>query len=213
MSPRRTPEMFDKWASTYDDMLEFSKESFPFSGYENILNRIVELCAPQPGMKILDLGIGTGELAKRFVDYNCEIWGMDFSDRMLELAAKKISSANLIKCDIGSKWPSELSNFDRVVSAYTLHHFKLDEKIGIIRRIMNETLVERGRLVVGDVSFRSFYELGQARKELADEWDDSEFYWAADTIQMMTRGTGIYVTYEQVSFCGGVYAIISSEHL
>ena len=67
--------------------------------------------------------------------------------------------------------------------------------------------------MIGDVSFRSFFELGEARKELVDDWDDNEFYWSADTVKMMTRGTGFYVTYEQVSFCGGVYVVISSEHL
>ena len=214
MNGRRTPDMFDRWAPTYDDMLKLSKDSFPFAGYDTVLDRIVELATPRDGMRILDLGIGTGELAKRFADYNCEIWGLDFSERMLELAAKKIPSANLIKSDIGSRWPEELScKFDRVVSAYTLHHFNLDEKLQIIRRIMNELILTKGALVIGDVSFRSFFELGEARKELVDDWDDNEFYWSADTVKMMTRGTGFYVTYEQVSFCGGVYVVISSEHL
>lgn len=214
MSGRRTPEMFDRWADTYDDMLKFSKTSFPFAGYDKVLDRIVNLSTPKAGMRILDLGIGTGELAKRFSKFDCEIWGLDFSSRMLELASEKIPSARLLLSDIASEWPSELScRFDRVVSAYTLHHFNLDEKVQIIRRIMNELLVEKGVLVIGDISFQSFFELEEARKELGAEWDDSEFYWSADTIQMMTRRTGIYVTYEQVSFCGGIYLILSSEHL
>jgi ubiquinone/menaquinone biosynthesis C-methylase UbiE len=214
MNRRRTPDMFDRWALTYDEMLEFSKDSFPFAGYDGVLDRIVELSSPRDGMRILDMGIGTGELAKRFLNYNCEVWGFDFSERMLELAGKKIPSAHLIKGDIGSKWPEELSpKFDRVVSAYTLHHFNLDEKLQIIRRILNELLLPKGILVIGDVSFSDFTELGKTRTKLIDEWDDNEFYWAADTIKMMTHGTDIYVTYEQVSFCGGIYVVISSEHL
>ncbi len=214
MTPRRTPEMFDRWAATYDDMIEYSKNSFPFAGYDQLLDRIVELCSPRPGMKILDLGIGTGGLAKRFVEYDCEIYGMDFSGRMLELAGQKLPKATLIQGDIGSEWPSELSlKFDRVVSTYTIHHFDTNEKIDLIHRIIDELLIENGVLIIGDISFRTSAERSQARKKLGAEWDDSEFYWAADIIQTMMRGTGVIIAYEQVSWCGGIYIILSSEDL
>ena len=214
MTPRRTPEMFDRWAATYDDMIEYSKSSFPFAGYDQLIDRIAQLCSPKPGMKILDLGIGTGELAKRFVEYGCEIYGMDFSGQMLELAARKVPTATLVQGDIGSEWPSELQlKFDRIVSAYTIHHFDTNEKIDIIRRIIDQHLMEKGVLILGDISFRTSAERSQYRKKLGPEWDDSEFYWAADIIQTMMRGTGVIIAYEQVSWCGGIYIIVSAEDL
>jgi putative AdoMet-dependent methyltransferase len=139
---------------------------------------------------------------------------MDFSGQMLELAGKKVPSATLVQGDIGSEWPSELFiKFDRIVSAYTIHHFNTDEKIDIIRRIVTEHLMEKGVLVIGDISFRTITDRNQARTKLGAEWDDSEFYWAADVIQTMLRGTGVIITYEQVSWCGGIYIILSSEDL
>ncbi|MHA1951355.1 MAG: methyltransferase domain-containing protein, partial [Candidatus Thorarchaeota archaeon] len=86
MSPERTPELFDAWAENYDYWIEISRDSFPFRGYDEVLDRIVDLSNPKPESKILDVGIGTGNLALKFVEFDCEIWGIDYSMRMLEKA-------------------------------------------------------------------------------------------------------------------------------
>ncbi|MGY5874284.1 MAG: class I SAM-dependent methyltransferase [Candidatus Thorarchaeota archaeon] len=214
MTPERTPDLFDAWAENYDYYAENWTDTFPFIGYKDVLNRIVELCDPKPGMKILDLGVGTGTLAQKFVEANCEVWGVDFSGKMLELAKKKVPSAHLFKADIRSTWPDELQlDYDRIVSAYVFHHFDFDSKMDLIRRIANESLGDRGRIVIGDISFRTFAEHSNARQELSDSWDDDEYYWSADLVASMLRGEGLYIAYEQISSCAGVYAIVSSEHL
>ncbi|MGY5854380.1 MAG: class I SAM-dependent methyltransferase [Candidatus Thorarchaeota archaeon] len=214
MSPERTPELFDAWAENYDYYAENWSDTFPFIGYKDVLNRIVELCQPEPGMKVLDLGIGTGAVAQRFIEAGCEVWGVDFSGKMLEKAREKIPSAHLIQADIRSQWPDELQmDFDRIVSAFVFHHFDFDSKMNLIRRMVSDSLRDKGRIVIGDVSFRTFAEHSDVRKELSDSWDDDEYYWAADLVITMLRSEGVYVSYEQVSSCAGVYAIVSSEHL
>ncbi|MFW9976084.1 MAG: class I SAM-dependent DNA methyltransferase, partial [Candidatus Thorarchaeota archaeon] len=138
MSPERTPELFDSWAADYDYFIKVGSQSFPFLGYHDVLNRIVKLADPKPGMKILDVGIGTGLLAQKFLDFKCQIWGIDFSAKMLEEAKKKVPRANLFQVDIRSKWPPSLKvGFDRIVSAYTLHHLDLKSKIDAIKRMSN----------------------------------------------------------------------------
>jgi putative AdoMet-dependent methyltransferase len=209
MTPERNPEFFDRWAAEYDWFVEGWANSFPFDGYDNLLNRIVELADPQPGMKILDMGIGTGNLAERFIDKGCEVWGIDFSGKMLEEAKKKIPSVNLMQVDILADWPSELkAGFDRIVSAYVFHHFDLETKIKVIERILNELLRDNGRIIIGDTSYPSFADRANARKELIDMWDDTEFYWAADEIKLMSWGKEAHIVYEQISSCGGVYLIV-----
>ncbi|UCE10969.1 MAG: class I SAM-dependent methyltransferase [Candidatus Thorarchaeota archaeon] len=210
MTPERTPELFDSWAENYDDFVDTVSDRFPFAGYHQVLDRMVELSDPKEGMRVLDMGIGTGGLAKRFVDFNCEIWGLDYSSKMLEKAAQKVPSAHLVKADIRSEWPSELRiGFDLIVSAYSIHHLDLNAKLDTIKRMHDELLNKEGRIVIGDVSFRSFAERAAARRELAHEWDDYEYYWAADETKTMLWGEGLYVVYEQISFCGGVYLIVS----
>ncbi|MHA2354635.1 MAG: class I SAM-dependent methyltransferase [Candidatus Thorarchaeota archaeon] len=209
MTPERNPEFFDRWAAEYDWFVGGWANSFPFEGYDSLLNRIVELADPQPGMKILDMGIGTGNLAERFINKECEIWGIDFSEKMLEVAKKKIPSAHLMQVDILSDWPSELEGgFDRIVSAYVFHHFNLETKLKVIDRVLNELLRDNGFIIIGDTSYPSFAARASARKELIDVWDDSEFYWAADEVKLMSWGQGAHIVYEQVSSCGGVYLIV-----
>ena len=105
MSGRRTPEMFDRWADTYDDIIETWSDSFPFKGYHRLLDRILEIACPVPSMRILDVGIGTGTLAKMFSDVGCETWGIDYSTRMLELTEKKVPDVRLLKTDVREAWP------------------------------------------------------------------------------------------------------------
>jgi len=111
---------------------------------------------------------------------------------------------------IREPWPTELSGFDRVVSAYALHHLNLEGKLEVIQRMLRDLISEDGRLVIGDVSYPSFAERAVARRQLLDVWDDSEYYWAADVIKNMLWGEGVHVVYEQVSSCAGVYLIVPS---
>lgn len=211
MSPERTPDMFDDWAPYYDSFVESGTNSFPFAGYKEVLERIFELTDPKPGMRILDAGVGTGLLSQKFIESDCELWGIDYSPKMLEEARKKLPEAHLVLGDIRSNWPSDLpTDFDRIVSAYVLHHFDLTTKMNVIRRMVNELLRDEGRLVIGDVSFPSFAERAQKRRELVHIWDDDEYYWAADEIKTMMFGEGFYIVYEQISFCAGVYLILSA---
>ena len=211
MSPERSPDLFDSWAADYDYYIKIGAESFPFLGYDDVLSRIVELADPKPGMKILDVGIGTGTLAQKFLEFDCEIWGIDYSSRMLEEAKKKVPDAQLLQVDIRSEWPSELKiGFDRIVSAYTLHHLNLEGKIDVIQRMSQGLLQEGGKIIVGDISFPSFRIRAEARQRLENVWDDDEYYWAADAFKTMMAGQGFYVAYEQISDYGGVYVIVPS---
>jgi putative AdoMet-dependent methyltransferase len=208
MSPERTPEMFDQWADTYDDVIQSWSHIFPFIGYASILDRIVQLACPIQSMKILDMGIGTGTLAKKFSDQGCDTWGVDYSTRMLELAREKVPEVKLLQFDIRDDWPHELEPpFDRIVSAYVLHHFGLEEKVRISSRIVSDLLMDEGLFIVGDISFQTQQDFDENRKKFVHEWDDTEYYWTADPfIDAMTQG-GYTVNYEQISVCGGIYVI------
>ena len=78
-------EDFDGWAEDYDQSIT-NTPNFPFTGYEKILNTVVELADPQPGMRVLDLGTGTGNLALRFEALGCEIWGDEWEEEYYWLA-------------------------------------------------------------------------------------------------------------------------------
>ena len=80
---------FDEWAATYDVSVA-SDSGFPFDGYSRVLRTVVEIARPFAGQKVLDLGVGTGNLAVPFALAGCDVWGLDFSSEMLARAAIKL---------------------------------------------------------------------------------------------------------------------------
>ena len=88
---------FDRWADEYEQTVRDAEaaDRYPFAGYSRILKAV---CAGIPATErpvILDLGFGTGALTAQLYDRGCEIWGQDFSPRMLELAQGRMPHARL----------------------------------------------------------------------------------------------------------------------
>ena len=177
-----------------------------FIGQEQVLDEIARAAGAQSGMKVLDLGIGTGNLAARFAARDCALWGIDFSAEMLAKAKEKLPQAVLVQSDLLGAWPAALDQrFDRIVSAYVLHEFDLSTRMVLLQRLAVRHLEATGRIVVGDIAFPSIGARDQAREKWADVWDDEEFYWAADEAAEASERAGLQVTYKQISSCGGVF--------
>jgi len=198
-------QLFDDWAREYDRRLQHASD-FPFDGYEQILDEITRAADAHSGMTVLDLGIGTANLAARFVALGCDTWGVDFSAEMLAQAHRKLSQAVLVQADLLGDWPAELDRrFDRIVSAYVLHEFDLSTKVQLLRRLTERHLASGGCIVVGDIAFPTSGARDRAHRKWMQLWDEDEHYWAADEAAEACKHTGLRVTYKQVSSCGGVF--------
>jgi len=81
---------------------------------------IVELLAPKPGERILDLGCGDGVLTKKLADIGCEIVAIDSSAPQVEAARKLGLDAHVMS---GEELPFE-EEFDAVFSNAVLHWIK-----------------------------------------------------------------------------------------
>jgi putative AdoMet-dependent methyltransferase len=197
---------FDPWAKSYDhDVQAYS--IFPFDGYERALDAVIQLSEPQKGMSVLDLGTGTGNLAIRFAKHGCELWCTDFSEPMLEKAREKLQLAHFVLADLRAEWPAELNRrFDRIVSAYVFHHFELDVKVELCRRLVTDHLTPNGKLIIADLSFPNANAMNTFAKSIGDLWEQ-ELYWLADESIRALEEAGLHVTYQQVSACAGVYVV------
>ena len=198
---------FDGWAETYDASV--INDQFPFTGYTRVLERIVELAVPKPGMKVLDLGTGTGGLALPFARADCELWCTDFSPAMLEMARKKLPNAHFHLHDLRTPLSGEVKGpFDRIVSSYTFHHFPLEDKV-LILSSLRPHLAAEGCILIGDISFPDRKALEDMKKECGEAWEE-EYYWVAEEALPALLAAGLPAQYEQVSACAGVCVMKSS---
>ena len=199
-------EDFDDWAATYDQTVS-GNQQFPFAGYEAVLEKAVWLADVQPGLCVLDLGTGTGNLALRFAERGCELWCTDFSPAMLAKARLKLPQAILVQADLRGTWPVELERrFDRIISAYTFHHFESSAKVHLIQQMIAKRLVPGGWLVIADIAFPTPMAMEAVRNSVGEEWEE-EYYWITSEIVPLLDQAGLKSEYSQVSSCGGVFKI------
>lgn len=194
---------FDLWAEGYDKSVNLSDEDndYPFAGYKDVLNTIYNHVRTKNIAKILDIGFGTGVLTKKLYDDGYEIWGIDFSEKMIEISKEKMPDATLIQCDFSKRLPEEIEEqeFDFIISTYALHHLDDIEKIRFLNKLLN-LLSRNGMILIGDVSFETRQMHNKCRKECGDGWDDEEFYLVFEEIEDSFEN----VEYTQISHCAGV---------
>ena len=198
-------ELFDAWASSYDPAED--PEDFPFAGYDAVLNGIIAFAEPKEATKVLELGVGTGNLAAKFGAVGCEVWGLDFSKEMLARAKKQLPAARLLQADLLADLPAELpQDFAVITSAYVFHEFPLAEKVAILRRSL-PYVAKGGFFVIGDIAFETKQAREKARQQYQEVWDDDEHYWAADEAVATLDKAGFTARYVQVSSCAGIFVI------
>lgn len=102
--------------------------------------------------RILELGTGTGETARRLLDRHprASLVGVDSSAEMLE-AARRLLPAERVELRVG-RIQDELpaGPFDLVASALCVHHLDGEEKADLFRRIAG-ALSPGGRFVLADL--------------------------------------------------------------
>jgi len=197
---------FDQWATFYDADIGRGREGsgFPFDGYDRVLDRVVELAAGAPGMEVLELGPGTGNLTARLAATGAAVWAVDFSAGMLARARTKVPAARFAKAGLMDSYPPDFRRpFDCVVSTYTFHELPPGDKLALLRRLAADYLSVDGRIIVGDIGFSDEAALDAMRAAAGDAWDE-EYYWVKDETATALAGSGLSLVWEQLSSCGVV---------
>ncbi len=92
---------------------------------------VLELLAPKPGERILDLGCGDGVLTKKIADLGCDVVAVDSSAAFIE-AARKLGLVAHVADAVALPYREE---FDAVFSNAVLHWIKrADEMIAGVHR-------------------------------------------------------------------------------
>ena len=110
--------MFDRIAPRYDLMNRLMTFGLDRRWRREAINA---LQAPR-GALVVDLGCGTGDLCAEAVRAGCRALGVDFSARMIDIAAFRKIACELIRAD-ASKLPLREGSADAVVSGFALRNF------------------------------------------------------------------------------------------
>lgn len=205
-------DVFDTMSLSYDQMVIESDlhNEFPFAGYQSLLSMIAtEINRRQntEQIKIVDLGVGTGNLVTLLTPERKTIYGVDTCDKMLEIAALKNPSIELFHHDFQLGLPKELSEtyFDYIVATYAFHHIHPDDYINQILYLVDH-LTPFGKLLIGDIFFTNMQEKEACHRKNVEIWDDSEFYYTFDWIASHIQ-KNLAVSFLKVSFCAGILII------
>ena len=186
---------FDLWADGYDQSVGLSDEdnSYPFAGYKEILARIYRTVLNKGQATVLDLGFGTGTLSTKLYEQGCDIWGLDFSSRMIELARAKMPKAHLFQGDFsqGLVTPLLQNAYDFIIATYSLHHLTDENKIAFLRSL-TRLLNEGGMILIGDVAFQSRADLLRCRNEAG------EVYYADNQIILYYKDMKVKADYTKI---------------
>ena len=199
-------EGFDLWADGYDRSVGISDQenAYPFAGYRKVLGRIFQTVTQRRNAVVLDLGFGTGTLTTKLYESGCSVYGQDFSERMIELAAGKMPGAHLYRGDFsrGLAEPLLRQSYDFIVATYSLHHLKDAQKVSLLKTL-TERLNGDGMILIGDIAFETRAEMERCRREVGDEWDDEEIYFVVDEL----REAFPRLSFERVSYCAGILSL------
>lgn len=140
---------FDKKAEDYD---RHALHDLGMSEFYDEVEKQISMCSKKDN--ILVLGCGTGLEIER-IKNDCTVTAIDISPNMLQkLKQKKLPQGIKLKTICGSYLdiPFDENSFNIVLSTYSLHHFKVEQKKVLYEKIYN-CLKDGGCLINGDVTF------------------------------------------------------------
>ncbi len=197
---------FDLWADGYDASVAASdaEESYPFAGYKKVLAEVYRAVRQHGGLRVLDIGFGTGVLTQRLYADGYDIIGVDFSPQMLAIAQQKMPRARLLEHDFSAGLPAQLAGeyFDHILCTYAIHHLSCPQQAAFLDELLTR-LAPGGQILLGDVAFADSAALERCRIQAGDAWDDEEHYPVVQELQQHFPS----LCFTACSLCAGVLAL------
>ena len=181
---------YDDKAARYDEIV--AGDHPMYDRYDEVLDAVAELAGVAPGKRVLDIGAGTGALARRCANRGAEAVGLDPSEGMLARAREKLTGQagvefrQVAQPFLQIPFPDE--SFDAVVSTYAFHHVPPEQKAAAMAE-MHRVLKPGGLWALGDLIFED----EQAERAALDQycWLEDEYFARIDELRPLVAKLGL----------------------
>ncbi|PTX58350.1 putative AdoMet-dependent methyltransferase [Melghirimyces profundicolus] len=153
-SRARFNDLFDTWAQDYDQAVAGVHPEYRevFAGYHRILKTVVDALHLPEGSRVLEIGVGTGNLSAKLLRAGYRVTGVEPSRKMREKAVQKVPGLRVLDGHFLSL--PALSKVEAAVSTYAFHHLTDGEKVRALKEI-RRLLLPSGQVVFADTAFAS----------------------------------------------------------
>ena len=183
---------YKRFAGSYDTIFEPLNSGLRSIG--------LKMLPPNPGMKVLDIGCGTGAHLKLYQKAGCEIYGIDTSPSMFEQAKQKLGEDANLHFGDASKMPYPDSQFDLITSSTVLHEMPPEVRSNVLGEA-KRVLKKNGHILLIDFHTGPFKPL--------KGW----FYKSIITIAEISAGREHFRNYRQFMKTGGLSTLIEKHRL
>lgn len=132
---------YRKIAGLYDKYVEPASRSLRKVG--------LRLAPAGKGMRILEVGCGTGTNLELYQRHGCEIYGIDLSPSMIAQAKNKLGPDVVLHLGDARNMPFEDNYFDLVIAMLTLHEMPQEMRNPVVNE-MRRVVADNGRIMIID---------------------------------------------------------------
>ena len=132
----RVKELFDHQAGQYDDCYRL-RTACGAQKVERKTHLLIDFGRIKRGCRVLELGCGTGAYTEELARTGAEVFAVDLSRNMLNIAKHSLDTPNVshVQSD-ANKLPFPDNSFDAVVGTYVLQYIDLDTCLPEIARVL-----------------------------------------------------------------------------